>query len=90
MGRVVSHGVVRVARSRWIVLLLAAQIADLLTYNAAHELNPLVHPATALPLKVALLVLILAVATIGYRRLVLGAGIAAGLLGFASNVGAGL
>ena len=82
--------VLRIASVRWIVLLVMAQTLDLLTYSPAHELNVLVTPVTALPLKVALLVLVLAVATIGYRRLVLGAGIAAGFLGFASNVGAGL
>lgn len=71
-----------------VALLILAQLADLVTYAPAHEVNPLIHPATALPLKVALLLLVLAVASIGYRRLLLGAGIAAGSIGFVSNVAA--
>lgn len=87
-GVTTRHGYGRVFTDPRVLLLVAvaAQSADLLTYSPAHEANPLVHPATALPLKVALLILVLAVAVIGYRRLVLGVGIAAGLLGALTNV----
>jgi len=65
---------------------ILSQLADLATYRPEIELNPLIHPETAVGLKVALVVLVLSTSYLVKSRLLMAAAIAAGLVGALSNV----